>query len=200
MIRTQGDMSNTKKIIEVNSLSEYISCIHTNKLNNYISRGENKKYSNITASAFRNDLPIKFQNMISAFYDAIGNNITNMQRDNFVAFSQHHGIPTNLIDFSTSPLVSLFFACYGENQSGSGYVYFINNNKLININEIVPHTNYQNNLFKDLLQFDSSIQPLITKLYTYEHTHIKEMVDLVVAWSNKLKLEPNVKKNIKKPC
>ncbi|WP_424577994.1 FRG domain-containing protein [Bacillus cereus] len=27
------------------------------------------------------------------------------------AFSQHHGIPTNLIDITTSPLVSLYFAC-----------------------------------------------------------------------------------------
>jgi hypothetical protein len=81
--------------------------------------------------AFRFKRPIAFNNMVEEYYRIIGNNLTDMQRDNFLAFSQHHGIPTNLIDFSYSPLISLFFSCYGSNSDtvNRGYVYFIDKKK-----------------------------------------------------------------------
>lgn len=188
-------MNKSKQYAEISNLNEYIACITKHNLEGFISRGENNKFDSITASAFRNQLPIKFQDMISEFYNIIGNTITNMQQDNFIAFSQHHGIPTNLIDFSTSPLVSLFFACYDVDKIyDSGYVYFIDNNKLINVNDIIQHSDYKSNLFQQLLQFDSTIYPIITKLYIYEHTHIHEVEQIIIDWSNKLKLHPIVKK------
>ena len=137
------------RIFEVNSLSEYINFVSKNNLKNFISRGENKNFDGIIASAFRYQTPIKFQNMILQFYNTIGNNVTNMQRENFVAFSQHHGIPTNLIDFSLSPLVSLFFACYNSDGGSdeSGYVYFISKDRLINISDMMFCTSFQENIF-----------------------------------------------------
>lgn len=49
----------------------------------------------------------------------------------FSAFSQHHGIPTNLIDITTSPLVSLYFACQkfdtpiNKLDTNRGFVYLL---------------------------------------------------------------------------
>ena len=179
------------KKFEVNSLSEYVNFVSRNNLNNFISRGENKKFDGIIASAFRYQTPIKFQNMILQFYNTIGNDVTNMQRENFVAFSQHHGIPTNLIDFSLSPLVSLFFACYDTdtNSDKSGDVYFINKSRLISINEMVNSFTLGDNLFQKLMQFNLSIAPIIAKLYTYEHTHTQEVQKIIIDWTSKLKVD-----------
>lgn len=188
------------KYAEVNTLNEYITCIEKNRLNGFISRGENKQHDCITASAFRYQVPVDFQDMIMDFYNTIGNNITNMQRDNFIAFSQHHGIPTNLIDFSTSPLVSLFFACYepNGNYEDSGYVYFIDNKKLIDINEMMQFSTYPNNLLKNILEFNSTIYPIIVKLYTYAHTHLHEIEKIIIDWSNKLANDPVTKKKFRR--
>lgn len=177
------------KIFEINSLSEYVNFVSKNNLNNFISRGENKKFDNIIASAFRYQKPIKFQNIILQFYNTIGNDVTTMQRDNFVAFSQHHGIPTNLIDFSTSPLVSLFFACYDINASSdkSGYVYFIDKSRLIDITDMMILGTAGEGIFQDLMRFNSNIAPIITKLYTYEHTHTQEIQQIIIDWTDKLR-------------
>lgn len=188
-----------KRLTEINSLNEYINFISKHNLDNFISRGENKKFDNIIASAFRYQHPIMFQDMIFKFYESIGNDVTSMQRENFIAFSQHHGIPTNLIDFSTSPLVSLFFACYeaGTNSSDCGYVHFIDNNRLINISDMMMYFNFEENIFQNLMRFESSVALLIPKLYKYVHTHFQEIQLMIVEWANKLKLDKMVKKKYK---
>ena len=107
-----------------------------------------------------------------------------MQKDNFVAFSQHHGIPTNLLDFSTSPLVSLFFSCYGnESDNREGYVYFINKMKLININEDLIECN----ILQMLLDQDPKTAPIIIQLYKYVDSHLHEILQLLIYCFNKLK-------------
>ena len=187
------------RIFEVNSLSEYINFVSKNNLNNFISRGENKNFDGIIASAFRYQTPIKFQNMILQFYNTIGNDVTNMQRENFVAFSQHHGIPTNLIDFSLSPLVSLFFACYNSDGGSdeSGYVYFISKDRLINISDMMFCTSFQENIFQNLMRFEASTSLVIPQLYEYIHTHLQEIQQMIVEWANKLKLDKATKKKYK---
>lgn len=173
-----------KNVIEIRSLSEYIKYITDNNLKNFISRGENCKFENIVASAFRYSKPLNFYEPINNFYNIIGNNITNMQKNNFVAFSQHHGIPTNLVDFSTSPLVSLFFSCYGNKSDyKEGYVYFIDKRKLININEDL----IKYNILQMLLDQDARTTSIIIQLYKYVDTHQYEISQLLTSFINKLK-------------
>lgn len=180
-----------KKVIEIGSLSEYIKYITDNNLKNFISRGENRKFENITASAFRYSKPLNFYEQIDEFYNIIGNDITDMQKDNFVAFSQHHGIPTNLVDFSTSPLVSLFFSCYGnKNGNEEGFVYFVNNMKLISINEEL----IKSNILQMLLDQNPNTISILIKLYKYVDSHMNEILQLLVSFINKLKNNEDTRK------
>ncbi|WP_407314836.1 FRG domain-containing protein [Desulfosporosinus sp. SB140] len=49
--------------------------------------------------------------MKNEFRREIFHRLTPDERNNFLVFAQHHGIPTKLIDFTRSPLVAIFFAC-----------------------------------------------------------------------------------------
>jgi len=120
--------------ITITNVSEYMETIKLYHLDNCISRGECDYYPTINAAAFRRNLSLDIQNMVREFQNYIGNTLTELQNKHFLAFSQHYGLPTNLLDFTYSPLISLYFACLGDTET-SGYVHFIKNDRLININE-----------------------------------------------------------------
>lgn len=160
------------KIIEVNSLNEYITVIKENKLTDYYFRGENAKNPSISSSLLRKDNSILlnkedfrfYENIINNYYDEIATNISEFDRKNFLAFSQHHGLSTNLIDLTTSPLIALYFACSKNDNyetSNTGYVYLIDKQKTIDASRLInecfapPANNY--NLIDKFAQSDSKI-------------------------------------------
>ena len=133
--------------VKISSVSEYVEIIKNYNLDSCISRGENAQYPTLEAAAFRRNSSLDIKEMVDEFQSYIGNTLTEMQNKHFLAFSQHHGLPTNLLDFTYSPLISLYFACLGEPDE-SGYVYFIKNDRLISITK---HLELINSIF--LLQF-----------------------------------------------
>ncbi|MCL2571103.1 MAG: FRG domain-containing protein [Defluviitaleaceae bacterium] len=182
------------KQIQINNLDEYINNIELLQLDTFISRGESKQNDAIIASAFRSKVAINFQGMIQEYFKTIGNDLTDMQRDNFIAFSQHHGIPTNLIDFSHSPLISLYFSCLGDdNMNESGYVYFIDKKRTISIDEIINENVYEKNILLNLINFDKYTLPLLIKLYKFEHDNLDEFEKLIVYCAELLKKDKNLK-------
>lgn len=113
----------------------------------------NKLYSNRTIKYLLKQFEINS-------YQFIDGNFSSDNELEWMTYAQHYGIPTNLLDFTMSPITSLFFAVENafnddsvlEESCGNkndGVVYFLNTNKLnsknINNNEISTNIEKENN-------------------------------------------------------
>lgn len=107
----------------VDSVSKYIEIVETLGIENFIYRGQNEPYYGIQANGFRtylggwsSDKIYNIDKLSKDYYQQVITKLTTEEKQYFLAFCQHHGIPTNLIDFSYSPLVALFFSCQGKQE------------------------------------------------------------------------------------
>lgn len=107
--------------IRVNSVSEYIKELEVLEIGNYIYRGQNEPYFGIKANGLRpymggwdSDKIYNIDEISKKYYEQVVSKLTSEEKEYFLAFCQHYGIPTNLIDFSYSPLIALFFSCQGK--------------------------------------------------------------------------------------
>ena len=139
----------------VSSLAQYIAAIEKYDLYNCISRGESQLYKNpMRSSILRRDIS-NYSQLLEDYHFEVETMINQSQEHHFLAFAQHHGIPTNLLDFSYSPLVSLYFCIDGCKDKG--YVYFIKKSKLISLNKIVLGKPFAWGMLEDLLINDTEL-------------------------------------------
>lgn len=124
----------------MDSVSKYIEVLEPLGIENYIYRGQNEPYDGIQDKDLRTCLDgesrykiYNIDKMSGDYYQRILTKLTLEEKQYFIAFCQHHGIPTNLIGFSYSPLIALLFSCQGKQEpafslSEYTHIYLLNKN------------------------------------------------------------------------
>lgn len=159
----------------ISNLSEYLAAIEKHNLFNCISRGENQEYEHPLRSGIHRRNLQKYSKILEQYYLEVETSINQNQDKHFLAFAQHHGIPTNLLDFSFSPLVSLYFCVDGCKDTG--YVYFVNKTKTVNINKIIHKKPLGWGMFDELLNYDLELyKNILPQMSDAFITNRKEMI------------------------
>ncbi len=100
-------------------------------INKFVFRGQSDKDWNIQASLFRNvDIARSEHELLDKYLNKFPE-FSSQSMINTFADMQHYGIPTRLIDWSTNPLIALFFAC-NEQPEKDGRLFFYPRNKVMN--------------------------------------------------------------------
>lgn len=193
-----------KEKTPISSLSAYVKYLedHNFLSSNYIFRGEHchvgengeiDSYEKRMSGAFR--IPVKpdhihgknvyplFTNKIKEYYSQIGHRLSDVDREQFVAFSQHYGLTTNLLDVTASPLVALFFACYEEScckykkPNKNGKVYIFDNDSIditLVLSEFQKRGVFNQDVFDKLSTGDIAIYNTMNTMHDALKKYIEE--------------------------
>lgn len=155
--------------IKTSSLFDYIKILKDKKILGAYFRGESKKYPNIVASCYRDNFYDSdksiIDGMIDEYYYEVSAQLSDIEKTNFISYSQHHGLPTNLIDVTSSSLVALYFSCC-DNLDDAGYVYIFKDNNFIKFSDELSGRKIKY-LYDDLINKDSVKLLIYNKLYEY---------------------------------
>lgn len=157
------------KVYKIDSLAKYIRQL--NKVENVpFYRGEAAVYPSRQSSALRpykfrwnSAEPFSFMKMIDEFYKETAHKLDEEKGD-FIAFAQHHGIPTNILDVTISPLTALYFACQGDD--GVEGVVYIGMPEYIDITALVhkyPNENLIESVFSNTVDELMLLVPLLAR-------------------------------------
>lgn len=170
--------------IRVNSVSEYIKELENLGIDNYIYRGQNEPYFGIIANGFRHymggwtsDKIYNIDEISKDYYNKIVSKLTEEEKKYFLAFCQHYGIPTNLIDFSYSPLIALFFSCYGKHSSTFNLTELIGNTT---VDELKADSSLQNTLVHNLInKLEKPILSKYAQVYLLDKRWLVDITDIL---------------------
>lgn len=114
-------------------LEELFSLIDSDRLsiNKFVFRGQGDKNWNIQASLFRDVNIARSEHELLEGYLNKFPEYSSQSMINTFADMQHYGIPTRLVDWTTNPLIALFFACNSQPEK-DGRVFFYPRNKVMN--------------------------------------------------------------------
>lgn len=119
---------------EITNLIDFMNILQeiTSEGKKFYFRGESLKYQTpLLASGYRSTQFVEsLKEARKDYFREIGYSLDTDSRENFMAYSQHHGLPTELLDITENPIVALYFACETEMDS-NGMIYAIENDSFI---------------------------------------------------------------------
>lgn len=185
------------RTIEINSVQDFISQLESLDFENYYFRGEpSLNYPEIIASAFRpypllfsaeSSTYIDYQEMLNEYYKEIAHELSDIERENFLHYSQHHGLPTPLVDITANPLTALFFSCSSNFEENTSRIHLFEKSKFIDFSQYINKEDLNlNNFF-----FDNEFT-----LQTYQKvSNLPEKVKEKLLYDCALNLNPSNAKN-----
>ncbi|NEZ98011.1 FRG domain-containing protein [Clostridium botulinum] len=195
----------------VNSIADYLNLIETKQLTNFIYRGQNEPYFGIQASGFRpytgawrNDKFYDINGIKKDFYNKVIRNISMDEKEYFLAFCQHHGLPTNLVDFTYSPLIAMFFACQGKKSPTFTIGELIDKETFTNINNLKNDNSLQEMLINNLInKLSKNFYAPYSEIYLINKDRLLDITDIIVEnhddnFFQKLICDSNVQKLVLK--
>ena len=160
---------------KINSFEQFITQTQKYRNNSYVFRGvSDSTYSLIPKVGRKKHFLDKERDIFHQFKRLAYRYIPYPEQKSeldFLSIAQHHGLPTRLLDWSSNPLVALYFSLIGEeNITNDGAIYILDTSKLTNLSEYVSEVEDIDIAVYDCIQN-------IDKVFLLEHNCTNERLE-----------------------